>query len=364
VLEQKRKDIEELIKKASSADEEAYAQLYQEYKRAVRGYIAARCFWIDQKRIKDLRNESDIDHGIKDIEQETWLEIRNKLPSYNPAKGHFFASKFTPQVLESLKCKNIIREPKERQGGERFLSWAVSTQGELEAKLAEADITDIEEILHIWKVSQWQIFYHFICNWARFIVKRHIPGSREINISDYRYRCESSGEEENDEELLDRIHVKTEYFESEEVLKRYALFTRMTFSQGGPPHQVIVFGFNKLITGWGPQEIVKELSPRLLLMLSEQLILSYKEESSLPEYAVRECFEPLKKKMDIILAKVLEDEVSKKTYIDLLNIKVGETILKDYYNKEPAHNISDWSYKVRQRVLKILKKSSTSREKE
>jgi hypothetical protein len=66
--------------------------------------------------------------------------------------------------------------------------------------------------------------------------------------------------------------------------------------------------------------------------------------------------------MDKKLKEVLEDEVSKNTYINLIENKTGKTVLKNYYGKDPEHNISDWSDKVLKRIRRLTKSSATPRE--
>ncbi|MFA5008295.1 MAG: hypothetical protein WC546_03635 [Candidatus Omnitrophota bacterium] len=207
----------------------------------------------------------------------------------------------------------------------------------------------------VWeKISTYEAarasFYKFICFWADIMVKRYFSKKREINFS--AFEQEDSGQ--TAEEIIDNISFEAQDFPSDEFLSKCEQFLKATFSEGGPPHQLLSFGFSKLISGWGPQEIVQKLSPVLLQKLTNQLIVSYKEESLLPDYAIKDCFGPLENKMAEKVKDALEDETSRGIYAKLLNAFVADTFLENYYGKDPEHNISDWSNKVGKRVLKLL----------
>jgi DNA-directed RNA polymerase specialized sigma24 family protein len=217
-------------------------------------------------------------------------------------------------------------------------------------------IDDIEQDTWeiVWeKISTYEpeqsSFYTFVCFWANIMLKRYFSKRREVPISTLVPQdCDVTAQD-----ILENLLSKAKIFPSDELLAKYEQFLRLTFSKGGPPHQLISFGFNKLLYGWGPQEIVEKLSPVLLERLTDQLISSYKEESCLADYIVKDCFNPLKQKMSEKVKNVLEDQVSRDTYAKLLESKAADTVLKDYYGRDPEHNISDWSNKVGKRVARL-----------
>lgn len=192
-------------------------------------------------------------------------------------------------------------------------------------------------------------FYTFVCFWADIMVRRYFSKRKEIPIS----ALIPQDSEVSAEEIMDNLFFETQVFPYEEFLAKCEQFLKLTFSQGGPPHQLISFGFNKLLCGWGPSEIVEKLSPVLLEKLTDHLIAGYKEESSLADYIIKDCFNPLKEKMTEKVKDVLEDEISRDTYVKLLENKVADTALENYYGKDPEHNISDWSNKVSKRVARL-----------
>lgn len=275
-----------LIKEASCGNKESFQELQQRYKSAIRGYIAGRCF-PGLARITRGAKEKDVDQRIKEIEQNAWIEVWVKIPSYEPGKSSF---------------------------------------------------------------------YRFVCIWADYMIKRYYSRKekREIPLSVLNAGSQSD-EEKSPAEVLDGIIFSEDDFSHDEYLEKCREFLKITFSEGGAVHQLEVFGFNKLVSGWGPKDIVIKLSPSLLKDLCRQLISSYKAESCLPGYIVDDCFLPLAQKMQDKVGEALEDENSRRAYVDLLELKSGDTVLKAYFGKDPEHNISDWSDKVKNRVLRLIK---------
>jgi DNA-directed RNA polymerase specialized sigma24 family protein len=138
--------------------------------------------------------------------------------------------------------------------------------------------------------------------------------------------------------------------------KEIERFLGITFSSSLPPHQLIVFGFAKLLE-WRPREVVKELSKRSLRDLEKQLEAEYLQIVPMRETIARECFKPLREKMDYRLDKAIMDFNTRSLYKHLLDSIVGETILCDYYTNpvRPENNIASWCGDVKKRILpKIL----------
>lgn len=276
----------DLIKNASSGDAGSFQELQRRYKSAIRGYIAGRCFPGLARSVRGAK-EKDVDQNIKEIEQNTWIEVWNKIPGYEPAKSSF---------------------------------------------------------------------YRFVCIWADYMIKRYFSRKerKEIPFSALDDDRQSNGEKSSTE-VLERVPFPEDDLFRDEYLEKCIEFLKITFSEGGAAHQLEVFGFNKLISGWGPKGIVVELSSSFLKDLCRQLISSYKAESCLPGYIVDDCFLPLVRKMEVRVSEDLEDENSRVAYAGLLDEKTGETVLRSYFGKDPEHNVSDWSDKVRRRVLRLIK---------
>lgn len=204
--------------------------------------------------------------------------------------------------------------------------------------------------------SQKGSFYSFIRYWAGIMVLR-------VNSKIFKWWKEQlfsefpgEGESENAEKSIDSKNFKPSDTIPEYFLEKYEKFLKITFKCGGLPHQLIAFGFSKLLTGWGPKEIVEELSSERLKVLTEKLIMDYKQESKLPDYILDKTFEPLKKKMGKKVKGVLGQKDSENLYKKQLDKIIGMTKLENYYGKNPEGNIADWSYKVRKKVMREIKK--------
>lgn len=180
-------------------------------------------------------------------------------------------------------------------------------------------------------------FYTFYRKTADFMVKRYYD-TKTRNAGKYTGLDENVLFEDNELLIVDFLSSMAENENSE----LYTICMKVLFSQGGMPHQVISFCFNKLIypakyesyRGY-PGEIVKDLSDSILLKLFDQFR---------NEYAI------YFRKMDFKLFRpvyVVMEEKEDGTMI-------GAKLLRDYYGKDPVANISDWSYRVAAKVKKII----------
>lgn len=240
--------------------EKAFDCLFNEYKKAIRGYILAHCFG-------QLKQRAD------DIAQETWYIIWEKREQFDTSRS----------------------------------------------------------------------FYSFVCYWAGIMIKRQLNNlSEEISL--------------DDENLNEEIMLSGDNFFSSSLNNKIEDLFKVTFSIGGPPHQLIAFGFNKLLSQWNPRTIVKELSSLSLGELLHILIHDYIAASHMPEELVNSLFRPLAFQMTKLVNDALDDEVSRNAYKELLFVQVQDTLLKQYFGQDPVHNISDWTYKVRSRVSRYYMK--------
>jgi hypothetical protein len=147
----------------------------------------------------------------------------------------------------------------------------------------------------------------------------------------------------------------------------YSELFRLTFLCGGYPHQQLVFGYSKHIYG-KPSErgiegasakVVKQKGDLQLNKLLESYWVEYKSLSSLGTDEL----EILSKHIDpvrlrcALTAKELFRR-NKKLYDHLepvWNQSVGSTSIKDYYSSRgAAASISDWCYRVEERIRTVL----------
>lgn len=214
-------------------------------------------------------------------------------------------------------------------------------------------------------------FYTWLLIWARYVLQRYFDEQRqrldhEIVVSELvaQLRAQASeGEidEETAEALIETLRVvpltKLELSPETiaEILDKFRHFLRITFSEGGYPHQQIAFGFIRLLE-WKPSEIVDELSEVPLQELAKRLEDDYVK---ILEYAdkqkVRQCFQPLHERMKCKLKEVIPEgddswEIIRASPDDV----VGKTRFPDYWGDRPTDNLSNWCYRVRQKTIREM----------
>jgi hypothetical protein len=137
----------------------------------------------------------------------------------------------------------------------------------------------------------------------------------------------------------------------------YEELLRLTFGSASPPHQLIAFGFCKLLE-WRPSDIVSSLSHILLWELASLLEDAYVRAAQPPVDRVerlRSCFAPLHKAMHAPLAMLVAHGTVGKIDPVLLPCVVGQTTLSLYYTdnadaKQSAADISHWWFAIERRL--------------
>jgi hypothetical protein len=136
----------------------------------------------------------------------------------------------------------------------------------------------------------------------------------------------------------------------------YAELMRLTFGGSSPPHQLIAFGFCRLLSGWPPQRVAAELSEIPLRRLAQMLGEAYAAESGLPATLVRSYLKPLAAGMDLKFSEAVKDPHTRETYPELSDRIVGDTTLRDYYRGKPEDSIVHWHGSVRRAVRSAIVK--------
>lgn len=166
-------------------------------------------------------------------------------------------------------------------------------------------------------------------------------------------------EESGATDILRRVKDSTP--SPEEIAERAELFDRflkVVFSSSIAPHQLISFGFARLLE-WRPREIVAELSEQFLRNLEARLEDDYSRILLGQKTYLRERLSPLREKIDCEVDDVIEDPNTRTAYAHLLNRLVGQTKLSDYYtiHGDPEQNIDEWCWSVKRRaLLELLKR--------
>jgi len=221
------------------------------------------------------------------------------------------------------------------------------TWTEVLKKLSKYDYQRANFVAFVKNHAHWKMvaYYEKLGEWGRV----------EILAQDLLRNFE---EESGATDILKRVKDSSpspeEIIEKAELLDR---FLKVAFSSSIAPHQLISFGFARLLE-WRPREIVAELSEQFLRNLEARLEDDDSRILLGQRTYLRERLSPLREKMDCQVDDVIEDPNTRAVYAHLLNRLVGQTKLSDYYtiHGNPEQNIDEWSWSVKRRVLLELLK--------
>jgi DNA-directed RNA polymerase specialized sigma24 family protein len=142
----------------------------------------------------------------------------------------------------------------------------------------------------------------------------------------------------------------------EELARRnesYEWLLRTAFEGDSPPHQLIAFGFVKLLE-WRPAEVVDELSEEALMDLGIKLEDDYLACGAFRDdpRRGRDCFVKFRQRMKMPFAAAIDDPTTLATYDQRISggTVVGETLLVQYYTSNAEDNIVQWWDAVRRRL--------------
>lgn len=154
-----------------------------------------------------------------------------------------------------------------------------------------------------------------------------------------------SREEEQEREFFDEV-VTPPLRES-----IYCQFLRLTFSMPVLPHELICYGFNKVL-GWKPRRIVTEMGAERIEAVEGRLETELEQESELSAAMIEECFTGLRERLASRLGELVSDRRTRNRYQSLLERVVGGTALQEYFSSDPAGDISAWWWGVHRQVVK------------
>ncbi|GEM_PF-3414586 len=173
----------------------------------------------------------------------------------------------------------------------------------------------------------------------RFYEKQKRWGHVVVLFSKLRSHFQDLEHEEEIQGLVERLSKMPVVPEEKVPPEVYTELLRITFGGSSPPHQLIAFGFVKLIekreeTGkkketqqggatWKPQEVVELLSDTTLRELEKKLEGAYSTQSQLPRNCVQPCLTPLRQKMDRRVEDAVVDKKTRKLYRHLWGRIVG-----------------------------------------
>jgi RNA polymerase sigma factor (sigma-70 family) len=265
-------DTANLVAQARAGDHVAFDRLHALYERAIVGFVRVR-----------VANDED----AYDVVQDTWLQVWQKLSTYDPARASFVTFvKYWAGVL-------LLRayERRDRRRGVEVL--------------------------------------------AQDLVKRFPELADTDGVSD----------------ILDRLATTADQqSEPPPPTDAYDELLRATFASPSPPHQLVAFGLIKCL-GWTPRRVASEVADVALDACTQRLERGYLDISQLPDQQVRPAFDVLRERLKLRFGEAVGDAKTQSTYTRLKDRVVGETCLRDYFTgDDPAADLTQWWYAVYRRV--------------
>jgi hypothetical protein len=117
-----------------------------------------------------------------------------------------------------------------------------------------------------------------------------------------------------------------------------------TFNSTSPPHQVLIFGFDRLLK-WPPRRIVAELSDLTLRTLETQLEEDLVDIIGLGPTIIRDCLRKLRDDMHATFGVLVSHPKTREAHQTLLGRVTGDIVLRELYTKEddPEDNVAKWA---------------------
>ena len=211
-------------------------------------------------------------------------------------------------------------------------------------------------------------FYTFLRNFARYAIMRYFVKRRLWNELFILISEHPELREEMD--ITDLAHWEADERQISPIVPPpddpiiFKELLCLTLRCCAKPHQLIIFGFNRLLR-YTPRQIVTGLSEKTLGELtrrfSRELCQYYIPFLELPSSeTIDECFSSLESKLcELVVAVYTKDEYEelRRNYP---HAEVSSTLLRDYLGKDPRHSISDWSNRVKDRVWQMLQADRTA----
>ena len=239
--------------------------------------------------------------------------------------------------------------------------------GYLRARSRSADVNDLSQEIwtQLWtKISDYDPargnFAAFAKYWAGIMLLRYYDQRQQRFpvtelFSELGPEHDSFGRDELAEQVVARARntLTTDVQASLELSEAYRNLLFRTFSSGAPPHQLIAFGFCKLLEST-PRQFVTDASNIQLFDLMLLFQRSYQAEAPGMSSQIQLALEPLQLALQQPLSQVILEPATRLVHAALLDRITGNTSPHDYYTdvNNPEPDVSHWIYAVRRRIRK------------
>ncbi len=227
-------------------------------------------------------------------------------------------------------------------------------------------------------------FYTFVVNrYAKYFLMQYVERSRKRSMESF-----GSGEDEGESHVDPQVAADCPDPEmmlvaEEEQTARSSLLEecfRLTFKYGGYPHQVLAFGFSKLVYGKStkrdsegaskastkrrrevegdPRRLDSERGAEPLTDLTDSFWDEYTRGSGLDattQLRLESYLDPTRERLGLTVAEMARDNKTFRDHHAALAARiVGDTHLREYYGSRGVNAVTDWCDKVQNRVREKL----------
>ena len=254
-------------------------------------------------------------------------------------------------------------------GLDRYLRSKLRTAPHIDLGDVSQDIwLNIFRKLHVY--DEVHAFGQFLYGVAKNHIKRAFAGRQDLSLD---------STDDGDRQLLAVIQQAAQA-ESRvpDDISVFRELLEITTKCGGHPHQVIAFSYSIVVHGQPKKEskptkepgreirskvpvvgkpsgVVKEYSNRTLQSLADWLVDFFAAGVEWDREGVLEACSPLMERLKLVVQELFaHDKTSSELFHRLLRKVVGHTLLADYYGKNPAKSIADWTKVVKDHVRRRL----------
>ena len=262
---------------------------------------------------------------------------------------------------------NMARARSEDAFDKLYQIYQREIRGYLRARCPSGDVNDLFQNTwsQLWrKISDYDSakgnFVAFAKYWAGIMLLRYYDQRQECSqltelFSELSPETEGFGRDELAEQVVAGVRntLATDVQASLELSEAYRNLLFQTFGSGAPPHQLIAFGFCRLLD-YTPRQFVGDESHIALFDLGSIFQREYQAEAPNLSSEIAKALEPMHRALLQPLSEIIMEPATRLAHAALLDRITGSTTPHDYYTdvENPEPDVSHWIYAVRRRVAK------------